>query len=115
MKFFNMLIDDDPVLDMVKSADLIVPYGGECVGAAEREFKFERLKQRLTDSVMFKQLQKQGKGIEEFDWYLDYYKEKNRLPHAGCGIGLSRVVQYVLKEKDIRNCVTYPTNRESVW
>jgi len=115
MKFFNMKADDNPVLDMVKSADLIVPYGGECVGAAEREYQYTQLKQRLINSVMFKQLQKQGKGIEEFSWYLDYYKEKDRMPHAGCGIGLSRVIQYVLKEKDIRHAVTYPTNRERVW
>jgi len=110
MKFFNMKRNGN----VVNSADLIIPYGGECVGAAEREHEYNELRDRLVTSDMFKQLNNRGKGIDEFRWYLDYYK-KHRILHSGCGIGLSRVVQYILKESDIRKCTTYPINREMVW
>jgi len=113
MKFFNMK-QNSKNKRIVNSADLILPYGGESVGAAEREHEYQQLKYRLITSIMFKQLKDKGKGIEDFKWYLDYYKDP-RILHSGCGIGLTRVVQYVMENTDIRNCITYPVNKEIIW
>jgi len=62
---------------------------------------------------MFKQLVEKGGGIEDFRWYLEFYKEKGSM-HSGCGIGLNRVTQFVLGTDDIRATTAFPLNKESI-
>lgn len=112
IKFFNMR-ENDETPSIVNSADLLLPFGGEAVGAAEREHRHDKLHQRLTESSMFKQLTAKGGTIEDFRWFLDFYKE-NRSLHSGCGIGLNRVTQFVLGTDDIRTTTAFPLNRESL-
>jgi len=113
IKFFNMKQDDaNPAV--VKSADLILPFSGEAVGAAEREHEHGKLLQRLKESAMLKMLLDRGGRIEDFDWFLDFYKSNESIPHSGCGIGFNRVTQFVLGTDDIRTATVYPLNRESV-
>jgi len=112
IKFFNMRENDENPA-VVNSADLLLPMSGEAVGAAEREYRYEKLYQRLTVSSMFKQLVERGGSIEDFKWYLDFYKEHNTL-HSGCGIGLNRVTQFVLGNGDIRATTAFPMNKESM-
>ncbi len=112
IKFFNMKENcDNP--DVVDSADLILPFSGEAVGAAEREYQYERLVARLLDSSMFRLLKERGGSLEDFAWYLDFYKESGGCVHSGCGIGMNRVTQFVLGSGDIRATTTWPMNRES--
>jgi asparaginyl-tRNA synthetase len=112
IKFFNMR-ENDQNPAVVNSADLLLPMSGEAVGAAEREQRYEKLYQRLIDSPMYKQLVAKGGGIDDFGWYLDFYKEHKAL-HSGCGIGLNRVTQFVLESDDIRATTAFPMNRESM-
>jgi len=112
IKFFNMRENDEnPAI--VNSADLLLPISGEAVGAAEREFKYTKLYQRLTNSTMFRQLVEKGGSIEDFEWYLEFYKQHGQL-HSGCGIGLNRVTQFVLGATDIRATTAFPLNKESI-
>jgi asparaginyl-tRNA synthetase len=112
IKFFNMKENDlDP--RVVNSADLLLPASGEAVGAAEREYRYEKLRERLENSSMFKQLVERGGSIEDFRWYLEFY-ETHRVLHSGCGIGLNRVTQFVLGTDDIRATTAFPMNRESI-
>lgn len=112
IKFFNMRENDEnPAI--VNSADLLLPISGEAVGAAEREYRYEKLYERLINSTMFKQLVAKGGTIEDFDWYLNFYKEYRTL-HSGCGIGLNRVTQFVLGTDDIRATTAFPLNKESI-
>lgn len=113
IKFFNM-IENRFTPEVVDSADLILPFGGEAVGAASREYRYARLKVRLQQSQMLKQLKKEGGSIKDFEWYLSVYREIKMSPHAGCGIGLPRVTQFVLGLPDIRMCTAYPLNRETL-
>ncbi|MCD6398413.1 MAG: hypothetical protein J7L08_00645 [Candidatus Aenigmarchaeota archaeon] len=113
MKFFNMKRNESNP-NIVNSADLILPMGGEAVGAAEREFKYEDVMKRLKKSQMFRQLLKLGGGIEDFKWYLNFLKEMGNVPHAGCGIGLNRVTQFILGMDDIRASTVYPLNSETL-
>lgn len=113
MKFFNM-IENEENPQLVNSADLILPYGGEAVGAASREYQADRLLKRLEESQMLRQLLARGGSIKDFDWYIDVYKKYPGAPHAGCGIGLNRVTQFVLGVEDIRMCTAYPLNRETL-
>jgi len=111
--------------------DLIMPYSGEAVGAAEREENYEILKNRLENSNMlkllessileennaFKQFSKKelrNEALSRFNWYLDIIKE-NPIEHAGCGIGLNRVTQSLICSDDIRESTAYPLNRENVF
>jgi len=112
IKFFNMRENDyDP--SIVNSADLLLPMSGEAVGAAEREYRYEKLHRRLINSTMFKQLVEKGGSIEDFRWYFEFYKEHGSL-HSGCGIGLNRVTQFVLGIDDVRATTAFPLNRESI-
>ena len=114
IKFFNMRENDDNP-DVVNSADLILPYSGEAVGAAEREYRYERLLKRLLDSQMYRMLVKRGGSIEDFDWYLDFWKNYGETLHSGCGIGLNRLLQSILKLNSIMKTTAYPMNRLYIY
>jgi asparaginyl-tRNA synthetase len=113
IKFFNMR-RNDLNKSIVNSTDLILPLSGEAVGAAEREYEYDSLLERLKNSAMLKQLEAKGGSIEDFRWYLDHMKEHGSVLHAGCGIGLNRITQFVLGKPDIRDCCVYPINTEII-
>lgn len=114
IKFFNMRENpDDPRI--VNSADLILPYSGEAVGAAEREYRYERLLERLLSSTMYEMLVERGGSIEDFEWYLDFWRKHGGRLHSGCGIGVSRLVQSILGISDIRKATVYPMNRATLY
>jgi asparaginyl-tRNA synthetase len=113
IKFFNMR-ENDERSEIVNSTDLILPGSGEAVGAAEREYRYEKLKERLENSPMLKNLMKRGGSIEDFEWYLDCVKSNGIRVHSGCGIGLNRVTQFVLGTNDIRASTTFPLNSETI-
>lgn len=113
IKFFNMKTNDaNP--RVVNSADLILPFSGEAIGAAEREFEYEKAHAKLKSSTMLKQLKRRGGDIEDFQWYLRHLKEGMSLPHSGFGMGLSRVTQFLLGKEDIRECTLFPLNKETI-
>lgn len=112
IKFFNMKQNNENPAT-VNSADLILPHSGEAVGSAEREHDHEKLHDRLKRSSMLKMLEDRGGSVEDFRWYLDFVKD-HPVPHAGCGIGLNRVTQFVLAHSDIRATTAYPMNRISL-
>jgi asparaginyl-tRNA synthetase len=129
IKFFNMRLNraDNTI---VNSMDLIMPYSGESVGAAEREENHVILKKRLNDSSMLKLLEEaiitekgyekftaqeiHVKALERFDWYMDIIKNYP-ITHAGCGIGINRVTQSILQTKDIRYATAFPMNKETLF
>jgi len=104
--------DENP--NIVNSCDLILPLSGEAVGGAEREYRYEKLKERLEQSTMLKMLIANGGSIKNFDWYLNFYKERTAGLHSGCGVGFNRVTQSVLGANDIRACTVFPINRETI-
>jgi asparaginyl-tRNA synthetase len=112
IKFFNMRRNKNNP-DVVNSADLILPFGGEAVGSAEREYDYELLCNKLLKSEMYKRLAEKGKNINDFKWYLELVK-KHSIQHSGCGIGLNRVTQFILGSHDIRTSTAYPMNAESL-
>jgi asparaginyl-tRNA synthetase len=114
LKYFNMKEnDDDP--RVVNSADFIVPYGGECVGAAEREHNPSTLLKRLKESSMYINLVAKGGDPTSFDWYINaYYRYPYKL-HSGFGMGLNRVTKFVLQLDDIRQSTIYPVNRATIY
>lgn len=114
IKFFNMKENEENP-EVVNSADLILPYGGEAVGAAEREYEFAKVKQRLLSSRMYGQLLQKGGDISDFAYFLENLQHNGSVPHAGCGIGFNRVVQYVCQLSDIRSTTLFPIYRGSIY
>ncbi|MFA6305029.1 MAG: amino acid--tRNA ligase-related protein [Patescibacteria group bacterium] len=111
-KFFNMLPDaENP--GRVLSSDLILPFAGEAVGSAARVHIAEEMVRRLEHSKMFKRLEEMGGSLADFSWYIDRLKEGS-VPHAGCGFGMSRIIQWIMGTRDIREAVTFPSNKGGI-
>lgn len=103
IKFFNMKVDPEDQ-EVVLSADLLLPTAGEAVGAAVREDHYPTLVKRLTGSAMFAQLSATGQHtLHDFNPYLNLISSGQVPPHAGYGIGLERVLQFIVDAPDIRS------------
>lgn len=114
IKFFNMRQNEqDPRL--VNSADLILPRVGESAGAAEREHEYDRIVTRLKSSIMYQRLIELGGTDADFEWYLSAHRDKQIPLHSGCGIGVSRVLQWILGSPDIHDSMVYPTDFQTVY
>ncbi len=111
-KFFNMLPDPENS-GRVLSSDLILPMAGESVGAAARVHEAAELERRLKHSRMFKRLQGMGGDISDFQWYLSRIGSGS-VPHAGCGFGMSRIIQWIRGSESIMDGTTFPLNRETL-
>ena len=112
-KFFNMLPSKDNP-GRVLSSDCILPFGGESVGAAARVHTLDELINRLKNSKMYKRLEKKGGDISDFEWYIDHIKTNGAVPHAGCGFGMSRILQFIAGKTDITDAVTFPANKGQI-
>lgn len=108
-KFFNMLPDANTP-GRVLSCDLILPFAGESVGAAARVHDPVVMKDRLVNSKMFRRLLAKGGSIDDFAWYLERVAEKS-VPHAGCGFGMARILQWLRGADSVTDSVTFPSNR----
>lgn len=104
IKFFSMKVSENDAR-VALSADLIFPLAGEGVGSAVREHRGDKLRERLLTSTMFRLHKQRGGAYEDFVWYVDDLVGAGKTrPHAGYGLGNDRLLQYIVGEKDIRNC-----------
>jgi len=98
LKAFYMLQSrDDP--RTVDATDLLGPEGyGEIIGASCRETDIARLKERIGQI---------GAKVEEYEWYLDLRRHGN-VPHAGFGLGVERLLRWMLRREHIRDTTPFP-------
>lgn len=83
----------------VEAADLLAPEGyGEVIGASSRETDVALLTERLKAI---------GADPAEYDWYLDL-RRHGSVPHAGFGMGIERLVRWVLRLEHIRDTTPFP-------
>lgn len=114
-KFFNM--KPTPASEShratVQSCDLLLPVSGESLGGAVRIHDAEVLERRLQHSGMFAALKRRGLGLAQFGDYLDHMRTHGHLigEHFGFGVGIDRVVQYLLNVDDIRDAAGFLVNR----
>ena len=89
---------------IVNSADLILPISGEAVGSAEREYDYKILMKRFKKSEMYKKMLLAGIKDKDLGCYFKIVKKGGMPKHAGCGVGLERLLQSMLSstETDIR-------------
>ncbi len=89
----------------VLCADLQAPGGhGEIVGGSERIWKYAEAVKR------FKEVEK-AKGtkfnMDNYSWYLDLLRYGG-VPHAGFGMGMERLIKWVLNLDHIRDAIPFP-------
>jgi len=93
--FYMRLNDDDRT---VRAMDVLVPRVGEIIGGSQREERLDVLELRMRD---------QDLNPEDYWWYLDL-RRYGTVPHAGFGLGLERVVQFVTGMANIRDVIPFP-------
>ena len=71
---------------------------GEIVGGSERETDLEVLGQAIAES---------GEDPKNYDWYLDTRRYGN-VQHAGFGMGVERLLQWICKLGHIRDAIPFP-------
>ncbi len=101
--FYMKSHPSDP--NRVLCADLIAPEGhGEIIGGSERETDYEELKQRILA---------QGLPLQPYEWYLDLRKYGS-VTHSGFGIGLERLVGWLVGLHHIREAIPFPRMLERI-
>jgi len=95
--FYKARDPKDP--DVVLGFDVIAGDGvGEVVGGSERETDLEVIKKSLLE---------QGEDPTSYDWYLDS-RRYGSVQHAGFGMGMERLIQWICKLEHIRDAVPFP-------
>lgn len=85
--------------DLVLAFDVIGGDGvGEIVGGSEREKDLETIK---------KALKEQGEDPKAYEWYLDS-RRYGSVQHAGFGMGMERLIQWICKLEHIRDAIPFP-------
>jgi asparaginyl-tRNA synthetase len=96
IKAFYMRLSDDG--RTVAALDVLAPGIGEIIGGSQREERLEILERRMDELQLDK---------ETYDWYLDL-RRYGTVPHAGFGLGLERLVNYITGMSNIRDVIPYP-------
>jgi len=96
IKAFYMRLSEDG--RTVAALDVLAPGIGEIIGGSQREERLEVLERRMDELDLDK---------EGYDWYLDL-RRYGTVPHAGFGLGLERLVNYITGLANIRDAIPYP-------
>jgi len=100
--FYMKQDDDDP--DTVRGMDMLVPGVGEIIGGSEREVDIKELERKLTS---------QGEKLDAYQFYLDT-RRYGSVPHAGFGLGIDRVVQWICGLDSIHEAIAFPRTMERI-
>jgi len=101
IKPFYMRVNDDG--KTVAAMDVLVPRVGEIIGGSQREERLE---------VLVKRMAEQNIRPEDYWWYVDL-RRYGSVPHAGFGLGLERIVQFVTGMANIRDVIPFPRTPRS--
>ncbi len=89
----------------VLCADLQAPKGqGEIIGGSERIWKMDELKERIAEVEKNKQVKI---ALENYQWWLDL-RRYGSVPHAGFGLGVERIIKWLLNLDHIRDAIPFP-------
>jgi asparaginyl-tRNA synthetase len=96
LKPFYMRVNDDE--RTVAAMDVLVPSVGEIIGGSQREERRD---------VLLDQMKLKGISTDDYRWYIEL-REYGSVPHAGFGVGLERMVQFVTGLPNIREVIPFP-------
>ena len=101
IKPFYMKVNDQGSPEQgktVRAMDVLVPRVGEIIGGSQREDRLAVIESRMAE---------QGLNTDDYWWYLDL-RRYGTVPHAGFGLGLERMVQFVTGMANIRDVIPFP-------
>jgi asparaginyl-tRNA synthetase len=102
--FYMKHNEDDP--RTYKNNDLLAPGGfGEMIGGSERETDY----QRIIDN-----LNRIGDDPKKYEWYLEIRKYGS-VPHSGFGVGVDRLMTWMLDLEHIRDCIPFPRTVSRIY
>ena len=79
--------------------DLFAPEGyGEIIGGSQRNDDHQSLQKRIDE---------EGLERESYGWYLDL-RRFGRVPHAGFGLGLERLLSWICRLQHVREAIPFP-------
>jgi len=85
--------------EVTLSADMLAPEGyGEVTGSGQRIHDYEELVKRINEEKL---------NVDSYKWYVDL-RRYGMPPHAGFGLGVERVIAWLLRLKHIRDAVLFP-------
>jgi len=91
--------EDESEPGTVLSNDLLAPQGhGEIIGGSERIWDEKELLERMKELNL---------PLADYQWYVDLRKYGS-VPHAGFGLGIERVVKWMLNLEHIRDTIPFP-------
>ncbi|HEV3005191.1 MAG TPA: asparagine--tRNA ligase [Pirellulales bacterium] len=96
IKPFYMRVNDDG--RTVRAMDILVPKVGEIIGGSQREERLDVLETRMREQKL---------DPASYWWYADL-RRYGTVPHAGFGLGLERVVQFITGMGNIRDVIPFP-------
>ena len=89
-----------------KNDDLLAPHGyGEIIGGSQREDDAE---------VLIRNLERIGDDPAKYRWYIDI-RRFGSVPHSGFGVGVDRLITWMLKLEHIRDAVPFPRTVSRVY
>ncbi len=90
----------DPKNDkMVVCSDMLAPHGhGEIIGGSQREWRYDQLAENM---------KAKGLNMDNYKWYLDT-RRYGSVPHSGFGLGVERVIKWMLNLDHIRDAIPFP-------
>jgi asparaginyl-tRNA synthetase len=93
-------VKEDPEKQGISlSADLLLPNGfGEVSSGGIREDDIALLKTRIKN---------EGLNLDSYSWYLDL-RRYGSVPHGGFGMGIERLLRWIINLEDIKECVLFP-------
>lgn len=102
--FYHMPDPSNPRVTL--SADLLAPKGyGEIVGGGQRIHDYKLLIQRIEEENL---------NPQDYRWYLDLRKY-GTIPHSGFGLGVERLLQWILNLRNIRSACLFPRTRQRIY
>jgi asparaginyl-tRNA synthetase len=92
--------------EVTMSGDLMAPEGyGEIIGGGQRVHDYDQLLQRILDD---------GLDPENYSWYMDL-RRWGTVPHSGFGLGVERVIMWMLGLEHIRDTIPFPRDMRRVF
>jgi asparaginyl-tRNA synthetase len=102
--FYHMPDPERP--DVTLSSDLLAPKGyGEIIGGGQRVHDYAQLYQRTIDD---------GLDPANYAWYMDL-RRWGTVPHSGFGLGVERVLMWMLNLEHIRDTIPFPRDMRRVY
>ncbi|MEM2138312.1 MAG: amino acid--tRNA ligase-related protein, partial [Candidatus Anstonellaceae archaeon] len=105
IKAFYMREDPDNP-GTVLNADCLAPEAhGEIIGGSERIWEYDELMGRIKENNL---------NPKDYEWYIDL-RRYGSYPHSGFGLGIERLVKWLLGLEHIRDAIPFPRTINRVY